>query len=243
MENSMSKDLPYRTLIEREGEPPVIYIPDNLPEMSLAIEKARSTVDQFISALETPKSAQTNFSVKLPVVDGDKVEHMWVLPVRYQEDCFFGTINNEPDKVSTVKVGDEVSIAKNEISDWMYVDNGRLVGGFTLRVLRKHMSEEERKDVDEQSPFVIADDINPDKPLVRFFDAIGNSEYEVMLSLLKTYPKFANRAGKVAVRGVLGDMRIESQPPLSYAVYWGNTKAVKILFTVGLIPRQLAAAL
>jgi len=141
--------------VEREGQPPVTYVEDDDPKMVAAIEKARSTVDQFITALNNPKQSQSAFSVKLLVKDGDHKEHMWILPVRYKDGKFHGTINNEPDKVTTVKIGDEVDVARDQISDWMYVENRKLKGGYTLRVLRDSVSEKERQDFDRSVPFTI----------------------------------------------------------------------------------------
>ena len=141
--------------VEREGEPPVSYVADDDAKMLAAIEKARSTVDRFIAALDDPKPAQSFFSVKIPVKDGDHVEHMWITPVRYENDRFFGVINNEPDMVETVEIGDEVDVAKDEISDWMFVEDGKLMGGYTLRVLRDGSSAEDREAFDRSVPFTI----------------------------------------------------------------------------------------
>ncbi|NLS90618.1 MAG: DUF2314 domain-containing protein [Planctomycetaceae bacterium] len=143
------------TTVERQGQPPVTYVEDDDPRMVAAIDQARSTVDQFIAVLDGPKPTQSAFSVKLPVKSGDEVEHIWVLPVRYERSRFFGTINNEPVSVTTVKIGDEISVAKDQISDWMYVEDRKLIGGYTLRALRDSMSEEERREFDQSLPFTI----------------------------------------------------------------------------------------
>src|SRR3712207_1608670 len=95
-----------RQTIEREGQPPVSYTDDNDREMVMAMEKAQSTVVQFIAALNSPKAAQRSFSVKAPVKDGNRLEHVWILPVRYEEGRFRGIINNEPNNVTTVKIGE-----------------------------------------------------------------------------------------------------------------------------------------
>lgn len=39
------------------------------------------------------------------------------------------------------------------ISDWMYIEDGYLVGGYTTRVIRDRMTEEERKKHDAQAPY------------------------------------------------------------------------------------------
>lgn len=141
--------------VKREGQPPVTYVADDDPKMVAAIKKSRSTVGQFVTALSNPKPSQSAFSVKVPVEDGDKREHMWITPVRYRNGTFFGTISNEPVKVTTVKNGDKMEVAKDQISDWMYIENKRLKGGYTLRVMRDRMPEKERAEFDRSIPFTI----------------------------------------------------------------------------------------
>jgi uncharacterized protein YegJ (DUF2314 family) len=224
-----SEDQEFGQTVERDDLPMIAYVDDDSPEMIAAIEKARSTVAQFTIALANPKAAQSSFAVKLAVVDNENVEHIWIMPVRHHNAQFVGKINNEPERVTTVKSGDEVTVAEDKITDWMYVDNGRLVGGFTLRVLRSKMTEDDGYEFDRSVPFVIADDLDADEPWVRFFDSIGNVEHDLLKSLLTAHPEFANRVGNVAVESPLGDMELEAQHPLKYAVYHGNTRAVEIL--------------
>jgi uncharacterized protein YegJ (DUF2314 family) len=145
------------TSVERSGQPAVRYVSDDDPMMAAAIEKARSTADRFIAANAAPTANQADFAVKVPVRDGEHVEHMWMIAVRHENGRLFGTINNEPLDVTTVQLGDQFQIAKNEISDWMYVDDGKLVGGYTLRALRDEMTEEDRREFDAAMPFVIED--------------------------------------------------------------------------------------
>jgi uncharacterized protein YegJ (DUF2314 family) len=135
------------------GQPPVVHFADDDPLMTAAIDQARATVDQFIIALEAPTPVQESFAVKVAIKDGDEVEHMWVNPVRHEQGRFIGATNNDPESVTTVKLGDEVVVAKEEVSDWMYIDDGKLVGGYTMRVMRDGLSPEERADFDRSVPF------------------------------------------------------------------------------------------
>ena len=141
--------------VEREGEPRVTMVDDDDPRMTAAINEARSTVGQFIAAVNNPTPSQSALSVKLPVSDGDQIEHMWLSEVGHANGKFTGHIANEPHQITTVKLGDRTEVAQDQISDWMYVDNGKLVGGYTLRVLRDAMSDEERRAFDESVPFTI----------------------------------------------------------------------------------------
>ncbi|MGV3721508.1 MAG: YegJ family protein [Actinomycetota bacterium] len=133
----------------------VVMVADDDPKMLAAIDKARATADTFIAALNAPKPTQSEFAVKLGVKDGEKVEHMWLSPVRFEGGRFHGVINNDAELVRTVKLGDTVTAEKSEISDWMYVQDGKLVGGYTIRVLRDQMGEAERKEMDQSLPFKV----------------------------------------------------------------------------------------
>jgi uncharacterized protein YegJ (DUF2314 family) len=131
------------------------YVAPDDPAMTKAIEEARSTLGKFIAAVEAPTKNQSQFSIKTPFVDGAKSEHIWLLPVTYDGKQFHGVVNNEPQDVKNVKLGDKVIIQPADVSDWMYVDDGRLVGGYTLRVLRNTLSPTERAEFDKSLPFKI----------------------------------------------------------------------------------------
>jgi uncharacterized protein YegJ (DUF2314 family) len=123
--------------------------------MNAAIAKARSTVDQFITVVKSPKASQSSVSVKAPFTEAGYTEHMWLSDVSFDGTNFHGTVDNEPEKVKTVKMGQTVSVARDKISDWMYVENGKLFGGETLRALREGLSPNERAEFDKSVPFVI----------------------------------------------------------------------------------------
>ena len=133
----------------------VTYVADDDPQMNAAMEKARTSVNKFVAALRSPKPGQSGFAVKMAFVDSNGTEHMWLSPVSYDGKSFHGTVNNEPEKVKSVKIGQKVSVEPSKISDWMYVENRKLVGGYTLRVLRDKMSPAERVDFDKSVPFVV----------------------------------------------------------------------------------------
>jgi uncharacterized protein YegJ (DUF2314 family) len=104
--------------------------------MGRAIAEARKTVDSFIAALMNPRPNQKAFSVKVAIKEGEKTEHLWLVPVRYQNGSFVGRINNEPQYVKTVSFDNEITVAKDQISDWIYAEGTRIMGGYTARILR-----------------------------------------------------------------------------------------------------------
>jgi uncharacterized protein YegJ (DUF2314 family) len=134
----------------------VVMVKNDDAEMNAAIQKAKETVlPEFVPALQTRKAGQTGFAVKYPVKDGEQLEHMWISGVTYDGQKFTGRVDNDPNLVKNVKLGQSLSVSPEEISDWMYVDKGKLVGGFTLRAMRDKMSAQERATFDKQIPFKI----------------------------------------------------------------------------------------
>jgi uncharacterized protein YegJ (DUF2314 family) len=136
--------------LQRPGNPDIVGVSGDDPEMNKAIDTSRKTVDQFITALKSPKPGQDHFTVKAKFGEGNNIEHMWIDPVRFDGAKFVGNLSNEPEFLKSPKLGDEVSVAKDQISDWMYVDKGHLVGGYSVRLLRDRATPEERKRLDEE---------------------------------------------------------------------------------------------
>lgn len=111
--------------------------------MDAAIARARAEVDRFITEFQAKNGE--NFAVKEPISDNGKVEHFWLINVTYKDGVFEGVIDNEPGIVSNVKIGDKRSLKKEEISDWMFLRNGKIHGNYTMRPLLKTMPESEAK--------------------------------------------------------------------------------------------------
>jgi uncharacterized protein YegJ (DUF2314 family) len=139
----------------KEYDDKVIQVAADDPQMNAAIATARETVGTFTAALRKPRPGQRSFSVKMRVEDRKHVEHMWLDEVTFDGTRFHGVINNEPDLVKNVKTGDPASVEASQISDWMFVDNGKLVGGYSVRLLRERMSPKERAEFDRSAGFKI----------------------------------------------------------------------------------------
>ena len=103
--------------------------------------RARSEVDSFIG--EMSKGNGTYFAVKVPVEDKGEIDHFWLTDIVYRNGKFEGVIGNEPGIVTNVKSGQKWTVKKSEISDWMYMRDGKMFGNYTIRPLLKTMSEEE----------------------------------------------------------------------------------------------------
>ncbi len=114
-------------------------------EMDAAISEARQTVDRFITELEAGNGS--DFAVKVPIEDGGKTEHFWLTDIVLRDDKFHGVIGNDPGVVSNVTFGQEWSVGKTEITDWMFMRNDKMYGNYTVRPLLKTMPEEQAAQV------------------------------------------------------------------------------------------------
>ena len=114
-------------------------------EMDAAIARARKEVDSFIAELS--KRNGTDFAVKVPIAEVEEVEHFWLTDIVYRDETFHGVIGNEPGVVTNVKMGQKWSVKKSEISDWMFMRDGKMHGNYTVRPLLKTMPEEEAEGI------------------------------------------------------------------------------------------------
>jgi uncharacterized protein YegJ (DUF2314 family) len=58
---------------------------------------------------------------------------------------FQGKVDNVPEKINGLKLGQVVSVNPDEISDWVYINNGKLVGGYTIRAHYNELTPEQKK--------------------------------------------------------------------------------------------------
>lgn len=130
-----------------EQQEQVVYVKGNDSAMAAAIAKAQATLDTFKSALSAPKPGAKTFSVKVGFPWGTKGEreHIWLTEPKLEGTSISGKVNNQPVDVTTLELGQAVTAPLKDISDWMYVEDGVLRGGYTLRVLLDKMSPEARK--------------------------------------------------------------------------------------------------
>ena len=137
------------------GPPGYTSVGDNDKGMEHAVREARHRLGFFIAALKAKKPDDTGFEVKKGFVDGDKVEHLWIGDLTFDGQNFHGKINNKPLDLHNVKLGQAVTLAPGEITDWMFVKNGKLMGGYTTRVLYARLSPADKAQFEKEADFTI----------------------------------------------------------------------------------------
>ncbi len=136
-------------------EPPYVEVPKDHIAMRRAVIEARKTVGEFIAALKHPAPGQQDFEVKKRFIQSGQVEHIWLSDVQFVGNRFQGRVDNQPRKIQGLKLGQLVLVKPNEISDWLYIDHGKLVGGYTVRVQYNELSPKEKQEFDRAADFKI----------------------------------------------------------------------------------------
>ncbi len=81
--------------------------------------------------------------------DDPPVEHMWIGDIQFDGSSVSGVLMNEPEWITGLAVGAPVSVPLAEIEDWIYTQEGRAYGGYTIDAMRADMNERERREHDQ----------------------------------------------------------------------------------------------
>lgn len=135
------------------SEPQLMTFEANDAAMNRAMQQARATAETFIKALAAPGPTESNFAIKAGFRDGAATEYVWLDNVRYNDNTFFATVGNTPEKVRSIRYGMPVKVQRDAIADWMFIRSRKLVGGWTIWVMRSRLSPEDRAALDANTGF------------------------------------------------------------------------------------------
>ena len=89
-----------------------IHVPNVDAEMNAAIEKARKSLPLFWEKLAKPGEGESGFTLKVKIEDGGYSEHFWVIDIERKGETIFGMIDNTPEEVKSVTMGQRIRIAR-----------------------------------------------------------------------------------------------------------------------------------
>ncbi len=144
-----------RVATRTNGDAVMYNVDENDQQMDRATTRARKHVDRFIAALKNPQPNQRDFQVKKLFVKDGKAEHIWLADVKFNGNRFVGNVDNKPMFIKGLKIGERESVNPDEVIDWSYVEDGRLVGGYTIRVLFSELTPDEKADFEKRADFHI----------------------------------------------------------------------------------------
>jgi len=117
---------------------PMIISPENDPDLIKAEQEARRTLPMFWQLLALHPEYSSAFSVKAGFdTDMGFVDYLWLVNLKRDGDKVTGVLDNEPDGLPNLHVGDTVRVDEARIIDWLLAVDDRQYGHFTTRVLLK----------------------------------------------------------------------------------------------------------
>jgi len=116
-------------------------------EIARLQSEARSTFGQFWTRVSTDKTGLDAISIKVAVPHASGAEHLWMTGCKSADaQTFECTVSNEPVQVA-LKLGARVSFDRAAISDWMYRQDGKIHGGYSIRALLPTLPVQQAEDM------------------------------------------------------------------------------------------------
>ncbi|HMS70122.1 MAG TPA: DUF2314 domain-containing protein [Saprospiraceae bacterium] len=118
---------------------PPLSVDENDPLMIEAIKTAKQHLPDFIFLFDNNKS---NFQVKVPFKSSTgQIEFLWAKPLRIVETNIEVRLLTPP-VTHDGKVNRVQTYALNDLIDWaVFLENGKIKGGYTMRVMFKIAKE------------------------------------------------------------------------------------------------------
>lgn len=134
----------------------VIRIDSDDPGLRESVEKARATLPEFIAGLSSPGVDRDSAAIKAPLrTPGGGEEHVWINDLRYEDGVFIGRVDSATEGDSGAAEGSEHRVPAAEISDWKLVQDGELLGGYSIRFFMTRMTDAQRAAFASAMPFRI----------------------------------------------------------------------------------------
>ena len=118
---------------------PVASIKADDPELKAAGERARKELLSKRAYFAKGIPAGEQLAVKAPFhAPDDQVEWMWIDVVAWKGDTITGTLDNDPELVTTLKAGSQVTVKLSDVADFIHVHkDGTQTGGYSVEVMKK----------------------------------------------------------------------------------------------------------
>lgn len=115
--------------------------------MNAAIRQARQTLPDFLALAANPPAGTENYRLKVAIEDKGDTEYFWIMPFQATAGGFRGTVENTPQLVGNVKLGQVIEFDRSRIADWGYSRDGKQVGSFTVCVMLTRVPKAEADEI------------------------------------------------------------------------------------------------
>jgi len=147
------------------SDDPAPLVPKDDSAMLAAFARAAAGLDDFLVRWRKPPAGTRSFSVKVGLIDTSKrpgyavvrpgsspgkfVEWFWMINLREEGAGFAAEIGNDIAYLHNVTAGKTIRFTRSDIADWLYSQDGKIVGNFTTCPALAHASTEERRQVEQ----------------------------------------------------------------------------------------------
>ncbi len=117
----------------------VVQVPSGNDQMAQAILDAKESIATFLKAFRHPAPNQGGFHLKVRFERDGQVEHMWLGDLHLGSPSgthASGVVANDV-RLEGFAFGKRVEFEKSEVTDWMFTEDGEIVGGYTTKVLMR----------------------------------------------------------------------------------------------------------
>jgi len=141
---------------EKSAKPPegaVMQVYQDDMVITRIAEDARNTLPVFFRYLTRAGEGKDCY-VKYPLLadedSGVDHEQIWLTNIQFNNGRYFGVLTNAPRHLAGRKKGDRVIFDIDAITDWMYVRDGKIIGGESIKYLLGKIPEYQRSDQDRE---------------------------------------------------------------------------------------------
>jgi uncharacterized protein YegJ (DUF2314 family) len=125
---------------------PVSTFIDPDPEFEEAVRQAQNTLQVFRQAFLAPKPGYTLMSLKIRFANDGETEDMWTEPVLILDNVYTVRMVEGVTLKQGIHPERLVDVKLQDIVDWVILqEDGKVIGGYTLRLEYERMTPEEQK--------------------------------------------------------------------------------------------------
>jgi uncharacterized protein YegJ (DUF2314 family) len=123
---------------------------EQMGEIERIAEDAQDTLPGFFRHLNRKGVGEEHFCVKYPFPadegSGFAREQVWLTGIHFKDGAYYGILANTPQYASGMKKGDTLIFEIDGITDWMYIQGGKIIGGGSIKYFLEQIPEYQRND-------------------------------------------------------------------------------------------------
>jgi uncharacterized protein YegJ (DUF2314 family) len=124
------------------------YLDQGDPELERIRLEAQAEFAAFARRLQSPGLGEGNFRVKcaFPADQGSGFgfEQLWLGNISFKNGRYYGEAANRPYYIRGLNLGDRLAFTEDDITDWMYEQDGLIIGGRSIKLLIERIPELDR---------------------------------------------------------------------------------------------------